>query len=152
MPEKVLESLDAAIEGGGIDVLVEVVDNGTGRPLAHFSTTADADFIPTLPIKDVLALRELLHKTATAMALATPAIEKFMYDAIRLLIVTHYEGEPMIGKIEDQDGVFDCTDLFERGMLASHAIGDTGEYDTHLTLKGRIAIEQAFNRVQKAGH
>lgn len=149
MPEKVIESLDVAVEGGGVDILVEVIQRGA-TPYANISTTGE-DPEMNLSAKDVQGVRDLMHSALTLMVAATPSIEKFFYDAIRLLIVTHYDGEATIQKIEDQGGLFDVTDLFDRNMLSSRAIGDSGEYDTHLTMKGRIHIEQAFKRVQKAG-
>lgn len=148
----VVKSLDTSVEGGSVDFLVEVVDDGrsvyANLALTTENISADPEDLD-LPRKDVVKLRDLMQDTLNAMSAADSKVITPIYDALRLLMVTHYDGEVLTEKMEDEGIDIDYTDLFDRGMLTSIAIGDTWEYDTALTLKGRIHIEQVFKRVQK---
>ncbi|HET7455423.1 MAG TPA: hypothetical protein VFJ76_07880 [Solirubrobacterales bacterium] len=60
-------------------------------------------------------------------------------DALRLLAITHFEHERLI-TAED----FDCTDLFEAGLVKHIEIGGTGEKSCTLTTEGMEAIQEAL--------
>lgn len=62
-----------------------------------------------------------------------------MFDALRLLAMTHFDHERLIS---DED--FDATDLFEAGSVRHIEIGQSGEYDCHLTAKGMEEIQEAL--------
>lgn len=88
--------------------------------------------------------------------IATDTPEEFqrrLFDALRIVACSHYEGEELgvLDELEEADpdrwsGVSDwhAQDLFDRGLLVSFALGDTGEYGTRITAAGRKLLTQVL--------
>jgi hypothetical protein len=64
--ETAVDQLETAIQGGGVDIQVEVVESGSARFAQVAVTVDDADDLD-LSLRDVIAIRDLANRTIVAM-------------------------------------------------------------------------------------